>query len=203
MNAIITTEEGQQVVLADLTPPGAISGFGGAAVPSGWLLCDGSAVSRTTYASLFAIIGVAYGYGDQSTTFNVPDFRGQFLRGVDGSAGVDPDKTTRVALKPGGNTGNNVGSQEPCHTKTPLSSFSIPTSTYGTGADSPAHTHQYSVGFASNGASTSQNSPNAGGSDQTGGASTRHNHPILALSINGGDPETRPTNVYVNYLIKT
>lgn len=48
--------------------------------PTGWLLCNGSAVSRTTYANLFAAIGTNYGAGDGSTTFNVPDFRGTFLR---------------------------------------------------------------------------------------------------------------------------
>ncbi len=50
--------------------------------PDGWLLCDGSAVDRTTYADLFALIGETYGIGDGSTTFNLPDYRGQFLRGA-------------------------------------------------------------------------------------------------------------------------
>ena len=52
--------------------------------PTGWLLCNGAAVSRTTYASLFAVIGTIYGSGDGSTTFNVPDFRGRVPAGVDG-----------------------------------------------------------------------------------------------------------------------
>jgi microcystin-dependent protein len=52
--------------------------------PSGWLLCNGAAVSRTTYASLFAVIGTTFGTGDDSTTFNVPDFRGRVPAGVDG-----------------------------------------------------------------------------------------------------------------------
>ena len=56
---------------------GEIKMYGGASAPTGWLLCDGSAVSRTTYAPLFAVIGTTYGIGDNSTTFNLPDGRGK------------------------------------------------------------------------------------------------------------------------------
>lgn len=57
-------------------PVGTITGYAGATAPSGWLLCDGSAVSRTTYAELFGVVGTTYGSGDGSTTFNVPDSSG-------------------------------------------------------------------------------------------------------------------------------
>jgi microcystin-dependent protein len=60
---------------------GLISAFGGTSAPTGWLACDGSAVSRTTYSDLFSAIGTTWGVGDGSTTFNVPDLRGAFLRG--------------------------------------------------------------------------------------------------------------------------
>ena len=56
---------------------------------SGWLYCDGDAVSRSTYADLFAAIGTTYGVGDGSTTFNLPDLRGVFLRGLDDGKGYD------------------------------------------------------------------------------------------------------------------
>lgn len=72
----ITLDEGDNVV-----PTGMIVAFGAAAAPTGWLLCDGSAVSRTTHASLFAAIGTTYGVGDGSTTFNVPDLRQRFPLG--------------------------------------------------------------------------------------------------------------------------
>lgn len=62
-------------------PPGMIAPYAGAAAPTGWLLCDGSAVSRSTYAALFAVVGTTYGYGDGSTTFNVPNTAGTFIRG--------------------------------------------------------------------------------------------------------------------------
>ena len=73
---------GQWVDVADTTPSGLISAFGGAVAPTRYLICDGSAVSRTTYANLFAAIGTAWGSGDGSTTFNLPDLRGMFLRGA-------------------------------------------------------------------------------------------------------------------------
>jgi len=60
----------------DTTPAGVISMYAGASAPEDWLLCDGSAVSRTTYAALFTAISTAYGVGDSSTTFNLPDLRG-------------------------------------------------------------------------------------------------------------------------------
>jgi len=63
-------------------PTGSIIMHGAAAAPSGWLRCDGSAVSRTTYAELFAVIGTAYGVGDGGTTFNLPDLVSRFPRGA-------------------------------------------------------------------------------------------------------------------------
>jgi hypothetical protein len=60
---------------------GSVVAIAANSVPFGWLACEGAAVSRTTYASLFALIGTTYGVGDGSTTFNVPDYRDEFLRG--------------------------------------------------------------------------------------------------------------------------
>jgi len=91
-------------------PVGAIFPYSGTSAPSGWLLCDGSAVSRTTYSTLFSLLGITHGQGDGSTTFNVPDLEGRFLRGVDNGAGRDPDAASRTAMNTGGNTGDNVGS---------------------------------------------------------------------------------------------
>ena len=61
--------------------------------PTGYLKANGAAVSRTTYAALFAAIGTTFGVGDGSTTFNVPDLRGEFIRGWDDSRGVDSSRT--------------------------------------------------------------------------------------------------------------
>jgi microcystin-dependent protein len=71
---------------------GEIKAFGGASTPTGTLVCDGTPVNRTVYADLFAVIGTTYGAGDGSTTFNLPDLRGEFLRGLDGGRGIDASR---------------------------------------------------------------------------------------------------------------
>lgn len=70
-------------------PSGTVAHTARATAPAGWLLADGSAVSRSTYAALFAAIGVVHGPGNGSTTFNVPDLRGEFIRGLDSGRNVD------------------------------------------------------------------------------------------------------------------
>ena len=70
-------------------PAGAVLPFAQNSAPDGWLKCNGAAVSRTTYATLFAAIGTTYGAGDGSTTFLLPDLRGEFVRGWDDARGVD------------------------------------------------------------------------------------------------------------------
>ena len=92
----------------DAVPTGAIFTFPVATPPTGYLICDGSAISRTTYSDLFAIIGVIYGNGDGSTTFNLPDYRGKFLRGLNDGSGNDPDAATRQD-RGDGTAGDNVG----------------------------------------------------------------------------------------------
>ena len=64
-----------------LTPTGTIQVFAGNSLPDGWLLCDGSAISRTTYPNLFIVIGTVYGNGDGSTTFNLPNLTDKFIQG--------------------------------------------------------------------------------------------------------------------------
>lgn len=71
--------------LAFLVPSGSIISYGGATAPTGWLLADGSAVSRTTYAALFAVYSTTYGAGDGSTTFNLPDLRDRVPVGTSGT----------------------------------------------------------------------------------------------------------------------
>ncbi len=91
-------------------PAGVIFPYGGASAPTGFLLCDGSAVSRTTYAGLFAIVSTSFGVGDGSTTFNLPDLRGRAPFGVDGGAG---HITSNNAM---GNTGGTNDGTVAAHT---------------------------------------------------------------------------------------
>ena len=106
-----------------MVPPGTVVAFAGSTPPPGWLLCNGSAVTRTQYSTLFAAIGTAHGIGNGSTTFNLPDYRGRFLRGKDGGVGRDPDRATRTAANPGGNVGDAVGSIQGYATHLPGNPF--------------------------------------------------------------------------------
>ena len=92
-------------------PVGTISMVATSTVPTGYLECDGSLVSRTAYADLFADIGVIFGAGDGSTTFKLPDLRGYFLRGWAHGSSVDPDKATRTN-RGDGTAGDNVGTKQ-------------------------------------------------------------------------------------------
>jgi len=83
-----------QTALNALT--GAIIPFGSTTAPSGWLVCDGSNVSRTTYADLFAIIGTTFGSGDGSTTFTLPDMRARIPMGYNNSGNLGSGATVRT-----------------------------------------------------------------------------------------------------------
>jgi len=83
----VSTEKATKTYVDTAIPAGIIISFAGVSTPTGYLLCDGSAVSRTTYSTLFTAISTTWGAGDTTTTFNVPDLRGAFLRGT-GSHGT-------------------------------------------------------------------------------------------------------------------
>jgi len=77
-------------------PAGSVIWYGKSIAPSGFLECNGAAISRTTYSNLFSVIGTTFGTGDGSTTFNLPDLRGEFIRGWDHSRGIDLGRTFGV-----------------------------------------------------------------------------------------------------------
>lgn len=125
-----------------VTPSGTIAAFAGdeISLPIGWLICNGQAVSRTTYAALFAVVGTTYGVGNGSTTFNVPDFRGRVALGKDNM---------------GGTSANVVGN--------PLADVLGGTLGAETVAlnvnDLPSHTHSYNDKVVSNGTGGSDLGP--------------------------------------------
>ena len=105
--------------LPQAAPTGSVHMMATTTVPSGYLKCDGAAVSRTTYADLFTTIGTTWGAGDGSSTFNLPDLRGEFVRGWDNGKGTDPgrsfasfqaddNKSHNHSLSPGGASGTFV-----------------------------------------------------------------------------------------------
>lgn len=93
-------------------PAGQIRPFAGTVAPNGWMLCDGTAISRTTYASLFTVLGTKYGSGDGSTTFNLPDFKGRIPVGYDASQ----TEFDNLGEKGGAKTVTLTEAQLPSHT---------------------------------------------------------------------------------------
>ena len=180
-------------------PPGSIMPFAGSEVPTGWLLCDGSAKSRTTYAALYAAIGQAWGPGNGSSTFHLPDLRGQFLRGVANGQGTDPNRGSRYAKNSGGNTGDKVGTYQNDATAMPDNKF--------TTATSGNHRHGYDdIYFTENGGNDGKWGSNSSDRDNRYQVTREANNMDYSgnhtHTINGGDNESRPTNAYVNYIIK-
>lgn len=183
--------------ISNLVPPGTVvpyAGVVGGSVtpPSGWLLCDGSAVSRATYGNLFTAIGTGWGAGDGATTFNLPDLRGLLLRGVDPSATNDPDASTRTALNSGGNTGAKVGTFEADAYRS-----------HNHGVNDPGHAHSYGEflndgtiigGHPQGGTSTSYTLSNYTESTSASGTG-------ITIAAAGGS-ETRSKNAAVNYIVK-
>ena len=96
-NSVTTSFEGYNGSawgeLANGVPVGSVFNLATTTVPTGFLECNGAAISRSTYATLFATISTTWGSGDGSSTFNLPDLRGQFVRGWDNSAGVDSGRS--------------------------------------------------------------------------------------------------------------
>lgn len=179
----------------NVIPTGSILTFAASSCPTGYLAADGSSINRTTYASLFTVIGTTHGQGDGSTTFNVPDYRGRFLRGVDGSANRDPDDSTRTAMATGGNTGDNVGSVQ------------------GDAFKSHTHiqdAHGHDIRTANGTPTGSDNAASRGfaayntavGTAAYTGASVPYIIQTTATNQNTGGSETRPINAYVNFCIK-
>ena len=105
----------KQEIIDQLVPPGTVVAWAGPAgnVPRGWLICDGGTYFRGTYPRLVDAIGTTWGAGGlNGDTFQVPDMRGEFLRGASQGTGRDPDAGSRVNAYIGGNTGDQVGSYQ-------------------------------------------------------------------------------------------
>jgi microcystin-dependent protein len=122
---------------------GLIAFFSASTAPDGWLACDGAVVSRTTYAALFAAIGTTYGVGDGTTTFSLPDLRGEFLRGLDGGRGVDSGRTIGSAQ------GHQFQDHE--HAVGGTDTYFAGTPTPGQGTSQQNTNHTRATGFAAGG----------------------------------------------------
>lgn len=187
-------------------PAGAIQAFAMNTVPTGWLECNGVAVSRVTYANLFSVIGVTYGAGNGVTTFNLPDLRGEFIRGLDNGRSVDPGRTLGS---------NQTGANNP-HTHTIVDpSHNHTQNAHVHGITDPGHNHSantYDVFDSSPPGKFGSQAPTTGAitdytnSNTTGvtvnAAAGTNNAASTGISINSEGTESRPRNVAMVYCIK-
>lgn len=168
-------------------PAGMIVPFAGEVdnIPTGWMLCDGRELSRSAYNKLFTAIGVCWGVGNGSTTFNIPDLRGMFLRGVSGDSGNDPDANERYN-EHGGNQGNDVGTTQDYATPHIQGTFK----SFDRGI-----TGVSGVFYDTDDVWSSN--VKGGNGDDWGAVTGFDNNLVTNTST-----ESRPKNVYVNYIIK-
>jgi microcystin-dependent protein len=192
-------------------PIGSVLPLPATGIPAGYLLCDGSAISKTTYADLFAVIGTRHGEPVVSgANFNIPDYRGRFLRGADNATGRDPDSAGRTAMNANGSTGSQIGT---------LQSHGVQNHSHGVidaghnhGINDPTHAHTLHYPAAPGGATQIQivlgDGSGLGMSDITGYAATGVSVQGALTSISIGNhtgntsTESRPVNAYTNYIIR-
>jgi microcystin-dependent protein len=166
-------------------------------VPEGYLECDGSSLVRATYPALFAVLSDDYGAAD-GTHFNVPDYRGEFLRGWSHGVATDPDRASRTA-RADGTGGDNVGTTQASGVLSHGHSASTTIARDNTHFDGV-----YTLNYINTGGLTGPTMPDLGsGGGYYGWVDDVPNNYIMSTSIvNTGGNETRPVNVNVLYCIK-
>lgn len=198
-------------------PPGTILAYGGTTAPAGYFYCDGRELVRAEYPALYAAIGNNFGSSNGSV-FNVPDMRGQFLRGwSDGVTWREPDRDSRKRGRPGANEGNRVGSEQDdayLNHAHAASTGNAGRHTHGNSADG---TNRTTLGNYPNPGVVQYSTGNvtAGSLDAIGveinvvvtqslsiNEAPDHSHSVTVNNSTSGGGETRPRNVSVYYIIK-
>ena len=172
--------------IKSIIPVGTVFPFAGTSAPEGWMMCDGRSLNNVDYPELFSVLGYSHG-GNLTSAFNIPDYRGRFLRGSDnmgtaqGAASRDPDRSTRTAMNTNGNSGS-----------TPNTVGSIQDHAFR------EHTHSFTTNQDDYAALSANQQPPGFGRD----GATVTTWTTSGASIGSNANETRPINAYVNYIIK-
>ena len=177
----IRVHDGSQAGGFEIVPSGTVVPYGGTSAPGGWQLCDDTALSRTTYARLFAIIGTAYGTGDGSSTFNVPDLRDRVPLG----------KGTNNATLGAETTGAAASSVMASATK---SGVQTGAGTTGSDGDGDLTVTTTTVAASAKDSSTT--------TVVNGVTQAAHTHTIPALTVDDFTVNTTLPNQVFNYIIK-
>jgi microcystin-dependent protein len=200
---VLTKDGSGNATFQPATPIGSVIMFTGSTAPSGWLICDGSEISRTAYSSLFSVCGETYGVGDTTTTFNIPDLRQKFVLGKSasgtgstlGETGGEIDHDHSVPSHYHGKGNLNITSSG-THTTSISHDHASFTASGTTSTSNPSHTHEmaaYGTNDFSHQHDRNQSSgegfatvPEPGGSEgtyTTESANLTHAHPF-SVSIN-------------------
>jgi microcystin-dependent protein len=176
---------------ASSVPSGTVVSYAGSSAPSGWLLCDGSAVSRSTYSDLFSALGTVYGSGNGSTTFNLPDLRGRTVFGLDNMGGTAANRLTTTGGISANNTlGATGGSQSITLSTTNLPAHNHTFTGTQVTTSSDAHTHNYQDAyFAEN------FSGGTGGSSRYGTSANTDNDNNFYWRTSSNTHSTSPSNI--------
>ena len=191
-------------------PSGSIITYGGSSAPTGWLICDGSAISRSTYATLFGILSTTYGVGDGSSTFNIPDIRGRVPAGKESSASRLTSGVSGLTSTTLGNTGGAEG--------VTLTSAQSGIVGHTHGLTMNAHTHTFTgnahshtvngvvgsglgAGVVAGGGSVTTSSVTATGTNSTV-TTTGTIAAVNAANASAAHLNVQPT-IILNYIIKT
>jgi microcystin-dependent protein len=200
INGAVTTAKLDSSILDSLMPTATVLPYAGLTAPTGYLLCDGAAISRTTYSDLFGIIGLTYGIGDGSTTFNIPDLRGRVIAGQDDMGGTSADRLTNQS---GGLNGDNLGATGGSETHAL------------TEAQMPKHYHQMrgpnsitapqddggTTGHGLYGGGTPDDAAQEYGTYSTGGSASSGSQ--STGTSNGNNHNNVQPTIILNYIIKT
>jgi microcystin-dependent protein len=173
-------------VLAMLVPTGMIAPFAGATAPTGWLMCYGQAVSRSTYGALFTAIGTTYGSGDGAITFNLPDLRGRGVFGVDNMGGSAASRVTNGNSGITGTTLGAAGGDERLHQ-------------HNHAITDLGHTHTVTHAIAVQGSGGGSGWLNGTGATVTSNSATTG---ITLADTGSGNSQNMPPALMLNYIIK-
>ncbi|AVD85443.1 hypothetical protein C4Q28_03150 [Pseudomonas sp. SWI6] len=191
--------------LLEAAPPGQVAAFARATAPAGWLKANGAAVSRTAYAQLFAAIGTQFGAGDGSSTFNLPDMRGEFIRGLADGRNLDLGRVLG-SVQESQNLSHDHGASV-------ASAGAHTHAVSGTAASAGSHTHN-TKGASGTGATNAFAYQDVGSVVKATDAAGDHTHTVsgtaasagahthtVTIAADGGN-EARPRNVALLYCIK-